>query len=236
MYTASSTSLAALSIVTRRSRVVGVILLLPSLLACSGLKEGTNDRDASTSGDLPSGDPGTRPGIPGVEGPGSGDAQSPISSGALGPGPFGALPNGYCCNTNEECRSRTCETTSGGTMCRDRCSSPDGCLAAAGTFTCEGGRDGKCAPDPGTRCIASAQFVRGTKKLGDCCLATHDATAGLECEGGHCGSFGKAGNPYICYQVCSKASDCPGPYLCTPGPYNYKICIPESGESTTCGK
>lgn len=120
-------------------------------------------------------------------------------------------------------------------MCADRCGDADGCLATAGSFTCEGASsDRACKPSAATRCIPGELFARGTRKLGDCCTATHDANAGLECEGGSCASFGKSGNPYICYQACTKAADCPGNYLCAPGAYDFKICVPESGESATC--
>ncbi|HQY65320.1 MAG: hypothetical protein IPQ09_04625 [Myxococcales bacterium] len=210
-----------------------------ALAACSDLKEGGGDT-------LPDGGP-TATGEGGVpiaptappSGSGAPDdaATRPVGAGPTGPGPFGALPNGYCCADASECRSRQCVDGPGGRMCLDRCGDPSGCLATAGTFTCPsvgGGADRLCAPSAATRCTPGNVYSRGTRKLGDCCTATHDANAGLECEGGMCSSFGKAGNRYICHQACSKPSDCPGNYMCALGPYDFKICVPESGESPTC--
>ena len=207
-------------------------------VACSDLKEGGDDAlpDGGPAATGEGGGPASPPGPPAPSGSAAEDAASrPVGSGPTGPGPFGALPNGYCCSSENECRSRQCVDAPGGRMCVDRCSDPSGCLATAGTFTCQGsGADRLCSPSATTQCIPGNLFTRGTRKLGDCCTATHDANAGLECEGGACGSFGKAGNPYICYQGCSKPSDCPGNFMCMPGAYDYKICVPESGESTTC--
>lgn len=212
-------------------------LALVGLGACSDLKEGTDslaDGGPDTLG-TSDGGPSPTPPAPSGSSPGEDAASRPVGSGPTGPGPFGALPNGYCCTDATQCRSRQCVDAPGGRMCVDRCGDPSGCLATAGSFTCQGaGVDRLCAPSAATRCIPGDLFARGTRKLGDCCTATHDANAGLECEGGSCASFGKAGNPYICYQACSKPSDCPGNFMCALGAYDFKICVPESGESTTC--
>jgi hypothetical protein len=149
-------------------------------------------------------------------------------SGGPGPGPFGALPNGYCCTTNDDCRFRNCADTPSGKMCIESCQTADGCLQRAGAFTCVGGTfNGKCTPAAGITCIPANQFDRGAKDLGSCCTATHDANAGLECQGGHCASFGDVKNPYLCTQVCKKPADCPGAYDClNAGDYN--ICVPSA--------
>jgi hypothetical protein len=212
-------------------------LALVALGACSDLKEGGDDGTSPPDGGpVAASEGGGLPAPPAPSGSSGEDAASrPVGSGPTGPGPFGALPNGYCCADATECRSRQCVDAAGGRMCLDRCGDASGCLATAGTFTCQGsGVDRLCAPSAATRCIPGNLFARGTRKLGDCCSATHDANAGLECEGGACASFGKAGNPYICYQACAKPSDCPGNFMCALGAYDFKICVPESGESTTC--
>ena len=156
------------------------------------------------------------------------DSASADSGGATGPGPFGAMPTGYCCTKNEDCRFRNCATIGGVQMCSDPCDTNDGCNVKPG-YTCVGATpqdSGRCEPTaPGTACIPAATFPRGGKKLGQCCTATHDANAGLECEGGQCGSFGDVSNPYICTNVCTKPADCPGNYLCSPVTNTYSICL-----------
>ncbi len=237
----SSTPSPASSTRPRRATLLAVLAALAALgTACSNLKEGGDEPGAPAAvpdGAAPAPD-GAPPPAPTGSTPSPVDGSTPVGVGPTGPGPFGALPNGYCCTDETQCRSRQCLDGPGGKMCRDRCSTADGCLATAGAFTCEATgadpRERLCAPKAGTQCIPGAQFARGAKKLGDCCTATHDANAGLECEGGSCASFGAAGNPYICYQACSKPSDCPGPYMCAFGSYDFKICVPESGQSLTC--
>lgn len=205
--------------------VVGLVGIV-ALGACSGLKDGEVDSDGgaapSTSSAPTSSGPGPEAGTP--IGPQPGTAP-------LGPGFYGALPNGYCCTQDEDCRSRKCVDSLGGRMCRDRCTSAEGCLDTAGPFTCD--TNDLCAPEAGTTCVPANTYQRGTKKLGECCLATHDGRAGNECEGGRCDAFGADENPYICSQACKSAADCPGPYMCIPGPYDFKICVPEA-KTYTC--
>lgn len=193
--------------------------------ACSGLKDGQVDTDGGSA-------PSTT-GAPSSTASG-GEAGTPIGpqpgTTPLGPGFYGALPNGYCCTQDEDCRSRKCVDGIGGRMCRDRCTTAESCLDAAGSFTCEANL---CAPETGTTCVPANTFQRGTKKLGECCLATHDGRAGNECEGGRCDAFGADENPYICSQACKVPADCPGPYMCVPGPYDFKICVPEA-KTYTC--
>lgn len=156
------------------------------------------------------------------------DGASGDSSDGAGPGAFGALPSGYCCTKNDDCRYRNCATISGVAMCADPCETNDGCNIKPG-YTCVGANaqeTGRCEPTtPGAACIPASSFPLGTKKLGQCCTATHDANAGLECEGGHCGAFGDISNPYICTNVCSKPADCAGNYLCSPVSSAYSICV-----------
>lgn len=197
--------------------------------ACSDLKEGTDPSDVRSP--LPSGSPSSpapSSSLP-ISPEGGTTVTAPPSS--TGPGPRGALPNGYCCTADTDCRARSCVAG----MCADTCADEDGCLDTAGPFTCEGARGEKrCVPQGAVTCVPAASFARGTKKLGECCVATHDARAGLECEGGRCDAFGPTTNPYICGQACEKAADCPGAYMCIPGPYNFKICVPEATQQYTC--
>lgn len=156
------------------------------------------------------------------------DGASIDAGGNVGPGPFGALPSGYCCTKNEDCRYRDCATIGGMKMCTDPCDTNDGCNVLPG-YACVGATpqdSGRCEPTAaGAACVPAASFSRGAKKLGQCCTATHDATAGLECEGGQCGAFGDVSNPFICTNACAKPADCPGNYLCSPVTNTYSICV-----------
>lgn len=209
----------------RLSGAIPLVLTALVLTACSGLKDGQSDAADSGASTVPSSAPSSSS---------SAEAGTPIGPQPgvtpLGPGFYGALPNGYCCTQNEDCRSRDCVDGAGGRMCRERCTTADGCLDTAGPFTCKANR---CEPEATTQCVPSGTFQRGTKKLGECCLATHDGRAGLECEGGRCDAFGADENPYICSQACKVAADCPGPFMCIPGPYDFKICVPEA-KTYTC--
>ncbi len=150
------------------------------------------------------------------------------SSTSFGPGRYGALPSGYCCTKNEECRYRTCSNFGGVMMCSDPCDSIDGCNTAP-NLTC-GSASKMCEPTGAGKCIAQSQWPLGTKKLGDCCVATHDGRAGQECEGNRCVAFGPTTNPYICTQACSKPSDCPGNFFCSIDAF----CVPSATDSYTC--
>jgi len=73
--------------------------------------------------------------------------------------------------------------------------------------------------------VPANQYVLGSKTLGQCCTATHDARAGLECIGGRCDGFGDVSNPFICTNCCSSPTDCPGNYQCL-NVGNYNVCAP----------
>lgn len=145
-----------------------------------------------------------------------------------GPGQFGALPSGYCCATNADCRYRNCKTFGPIKMCSDPCDSNDGCNSAPG-LTCNNGNMA-CEPATALGCVPAAQWQLGTKQLGDCCVATHDGHAGQECVGNRCVAFGPVSNPYICTNACSKPSDCPGAYMCSID----QFCVPSNTTSYTC--
>jgi len=142
------------------------------------------------------------------------------TSGATGPGPYGALPTGYCCTKNEDCRYRQCTSFGGVMMCSDPCDSNDGCNTAP-NMQCNTTTT-NCEPIGTPSCIPADQWQLGTKTLGACCVATHDGHAGQECVGNRCVSFGDVSNPFICTQACSRPSDCPGNYMCSAD----QFCIP----------
>ena len=154
--------------------------------------------------------------------------------GGNGPGPRGALPSGYCCTANDECRYRTCEVIAGSRMCADSCYGNSSCTGLVAGFHCTGmnGTPGRCEPAGATACIPAAQFRWGGKKIGACCDATGDARAGTECEGGRCISVGDVANPFVCTHPCTSGADCPGNWLCTVPPDGGKICIPLAAKYT----
>jgi hypothetical protein len=155
----------------------------------------------------------------------------------LGPGLYGALPSGYCCNGDSECRDRNCISFGGTKMCADACegagSNPtcDGLLPGFQCVVDDSGIYGQCEPiATSAACVPASRYAHGTKPQGACCSATHNATAGTECAGGHCGSFG-VNNPFICINDCNTGADCPGNYECTLAD-TYKICMPLSDPYT----
>lgn len=183
--------------------------------SCSGFKSGTADggADASSASDAQ----------PASDAIASGEGGGPNS----GPGPRGALPTGYCCAKNEDCRYRSCVDVGGGVkMCSDICRSQDACDGGLPGFVCMGGSqfvDGQCMPSaPMAKCVPADRFTHGTKPLRACCTPTYNGANGNECEGGHCA---ENNGVWMCSNACSKASDCPGPFLCTPLTSTYSECI-----------
>ncbi len=151
------------------------------------------------------------------------DADATPSDGPTGPGPLGALPSGYCCTSDEECRFRRCvDTGAGGRMCLDLCSAsrPLACTRPGFAFTCDGTT---CQPPAGFACLDPATFVRGTKTTGACCTDSADGTTGHECEGNLCLAVGNA--PWFCTRRCDGGADCPSDYECYPVG-DRKECIP----------
>src|SRR5579883_2022190 len=98
--------------------------------ACSDFKSGSSGNGNGSDGGSGNGDGGTMGddsggggsdsgGQGGDSGGGGGDSGS---GQATGPGPWGALPTGYCCTSNDDCRHRNCIDTGGGIkMCSDDC-------------------------------------------------------------------------------------------------------------------
>lgn len=192
------------------------------LSACSPF---TEVQDASVDADTRD---GAGPGLEGGtvdKGPGKQDLFAPGGSGA---GPHGALPSGYCCTENSECRHRSCQPWNGGMMCMDHCFSDDGCMGSvAGLYCSKTGA--RCEPTSATAsCTPAGTFSYGAKKTGACCFPTQNGWAGFECEGNHCSGFGPEPNPYICTQACTLNSHCPGFFVCAQPGYGYGVCMPET--------
>jgi hypothetical protein len=135
----------------------------------------------------------------------------------LGPGPLGALPTGYCCTSDDECRWRTCLKPQGGSdgHCADRCFSDDVCTAFAPGYRCDTSTE-RCVSTtaPAFNCLPQDRYIRGQKPLGACCQHGF-LQSGQECAGGHCQSTGHSANPFYCTQGCTGA--CPAGYLCAAG-------------------
>jgi hypothetical protein len=201
--------------------------------ACNNCKGGSVASSGDAGGDGASSGSGSSSG-----GSGSSSGDSGGSSGgdggsgvAYGAGPEGALPSGYCCTSNEDCRNRYCVDLGGGNkMCEDECdgsqSACDGLLAG---FTCtwdDAMVDGFCEPmSPTTQCVPADQYQHGTKPDGACCSATGNATSGQECLSGNCGAFGDQSNPYICNLACDATHTCPGTAQCA-NVGVYSVCAP----------
>lgn len=180
--------------------------------------QGQTVGDSGTGGaaGLPGGAGGT--GGTGSGGAGSGGASTGGAStggggGAqTGPGPHGALPTGYCCTTDEDCRYRACLEFGGVKMCSDRCMSNAACATGPG-FVCSKATE-QCEPGGTPSCIPGDQWKLGAEAIGACCVATGDGTAGEECQGNLCMAFGPTSNPFICTQACDTPKDCPANYKC----------------------
>ncbi len=186
------------------------------LWACSGFTEVDGGPSSDSRPDIPAGQEGA---------PAKLDL---FSAGGTGPGPRGALPSGYCCTADTDCRYRDCQLFNGSQICMDPCQSDDACKGSVPGLHCNK-TEGRCEPlDTGASCVPAEKFTYGAKQLGACCLATHDGWSGFECEGNHCGSFHDMSNPYICIHTCDKASDCLGAFGCLNTGYGYSICGPQA--------
>lgn len=191
------------------------IVVVLGLASCGGFKSGATDG--------------------GADGAAPADGGGSDGGSHAGPGPYGALPSGYCCTQSSDCRYRHCVDIGGSKACADECMSQDPCDGGLPGLICVGagmGKYGLCQPKtPMTACVPAAQFTYGSKKLGQCCTPTWNGANGNECEGGHCGQFGN--DPFMCTQACSKGADCPGDFLCSPVSNDYSLCIPGSS-ATMC--
>lgn len=191
-------------------------------VACADLKtaDPTNgaggDGGASSSGTTSGGENGSS----GTGTSSSGTASSsgtPLGPGGTGPGPYGALPFGYCCTDNSECRNRNCAQVGSQKMCLDDCRSIETCQGKGlpADFTCDGSQaePGWCQPPSGFQCVAASKFVTGTKPTGSCCSPTGNGLSGTECAGGHCDWYKASQDPnydppFFCTNPCEVPADC----------------------------
>lgn len=136
-------------------------------------------------------------------------------SGGTGPGPLGALPAGFCCASNDQCRSRRCITVGTGQpyFCTDECQNDGVCNTWGGLFRCDMPSNNDCVPVNNTyTCLDPATYNYGTKPTGACC-GSGSPRSGQECLGGLCNATGPSSNPFFCTQGCS-AGTCPIGYTC----------------------
>lgn len=157
--------------------------------------------------------------------------------GRAGPGPFGALPTGYCCTNDEQCRQRHCLPSDAGRMCFDECNAQAQgfCDRPFLDFRCDLGQpeyQQTCIPQEGEAftCLPPSQFVAGTKAAGECCASRPDNLHGQECASNLC--IQKRDGPWACTRICEAGVDCPTDWSCIPQIY-WSICVP-NGLTYTC--
>ena len=221
-------------------KVLIACLLALGLAACSGF---TEVDDAGVPGDGPGKD------VPTTDGPNNGDHKPPPPDGkdtakdsyvpgGSGPGPWGALPSGFCCQSDDECRYRRCKDFGGGKMCSDDCWGDDSaCTGPVSGLVCNKTAS-YCEPSNMSQpCTPSDQYKYGSSKLGACCHATGDGFSGQVCEGNRCAAWGPTSNPFICTHVCKVSGDCTstvGNFICLQTGYGYGICGLTGGGSYSC--
>lgn len=154
----------------------------------------------------------------------------------FGAGPYGALPSGYCCTDDADCRNRRCEDLGGGKMCLDACRANRVCQRPPElSWTCDTGGvprgDGVCKPSGAFTCIPAAKYELGSRVAGDCCTVTGDGWAGLECSGGRCVALGDS--PFVCTHTCVTPKDCPSGFICASLDETRKDCVP-ANQPYTC--
>lgn len=193
------------------------------VVACADLKsaepssgDSNPSSSSGTSGANTSGGSSGTDTTSGSSGTGSSSGNTTLGPGK-GPGPYGALPFGYCCTSDDECRDRNCATVDGQKMCVDHCRSPETCQGKGlpTGFTCDGSQaeEGSCQPPSGFTCVAANTFITGTKAAGSCCTPTGDGLSGVECAGGHCDWYKASQDPeydppWFCTNRCEAPADC----------------------------
>jgi hypothetical protein len=188
-----------------------VMLLACAALGCGFHRASTDDGGepaGDLAGDLAGGDPV-------VGAPPDMALAGSSNTGGTGPGPLGALPAGFCCNSDADCRSRNCAGQLDPVhYCTDECDHDSICSAWGGAFKCDVSGTGMCVTttSPAT-CLDPALYHYGTKPIGACCQSGFDK-AGQECQGGLCNATGPAANPFYCTQGCDRNTPCPAPYTC----------------------
>lgn len=242
--------------IMKSPRTVAWCLGLMAVAACSPVLNLGGVDGGDTSGNVTS-DGGTTPNAPDSASDEHADASNPFngsdasnlsasdasdadgaSDSATGPGPYGALPSGYCCTEDSQCRSRTCAVPSSGgpsKMCLDGCLGAGwACTSSHVAFQCvSDGGDAMCQPPTsGFACLDPSTFVRGTRKTGDCCAWVETGDLGSECEANRCEAVG-SGLPY-CTRLCDGPNDCPPAFNCEDAQTGTKRCIPAALENYRC--
>jgi hypothetical protein len=159
-----------------------------------------------------------------------------MSGGGTGPGPAGALPAGFCCASNSECRSRRCRSINSQMVCTDDCDHDGICTAYGANMKCDSAGTGECigngAASPA--CVDPSTYHYGTKAIGSCCSSGFDKS-GAECVGGLCDATGPQSNPFFCTQGCDGNTPCPGPYTCFLAAGTSGFCaLPDPNAAYTC--
>jgi len=151
---------------------------------------------------------------------------------AVGPGPLGALPTGFCCSSNDDCRSRNCAGLFDPVhYCTDECDHDSLCSAWGGDFKCDVSGTGYCmAGSTPTTCLDPSLYHPGSKPIGACCQSGFDKS-GQECLGGLCNSTGPTANPFYCTQGCDRDTPCPAPYVCNSASF---CSLPDPNAAYTC--
>jgi hypothetical protein len=222
-----------------RTRAAVLACVASALTACTTQSAAPAATDASVAPGNDAGDAGESNGN-GVDSGADADAVAAFPD-DRGPGVFGALPSGYCCTKDAECKGRRCVDPGSGTrMCEDACSTEADCDVPKTPFDCTltAGQSIKtCTPPAGVACIPASTFVRGTKVTGACCAFANGQVAGADCASHLCVSAGDG--PYHCSNRCEVPADCPPDFKCeTSGGTGWiPTCIPlavYSGGTYTC--
>lgn len=206
--------------VNRAPALLSCFAAIALAVACADLKtaEPTSGAGGGSSSGSTSGSSGESSGDnPSSSGTTSSSGNTTLGS-SKGPGPYGALPFGYCCTNNEECRDRNCAQVGGQKMCLDGCRAQETCegkTLPAG-FLCDAAsqyEDGWCQPPSGFQCLAANTFVTGAKATGACCSPTGNGLSGVECAGGHCDWYKASQDPsydppFFCTNRCEVPADC----------------------------
>jgi hypothetical protein len=199
------------------------------VFACGDLKtaEPTTNGDggaaSSSSGSNATGGSSGTSGTDTTSSSGTGSSSGTTLGPGGGAGPYGALPFGYCCASDSECRDRHCVQVGSQKMCLDDCGYPETCTGKGlpSGFTCDGTPSdrGLCQPPSGFTCLAANAFKLGTKPALSCCTEMGDGSNGLECAGGHCIYFKKSQDPNyeppsFCTNRCETGADCESGMTC----------------------
>jgi hypothetical protein len=139
-------------------------------------------------------------------------APGPDLGSYTGAGPLGALPTGYCCVDDTDCRGRHCIQTGGGAFyCSDYCFNGS-CTQYNAGFACAMPQDNCVSMFTPSQCVSASLFHPGVKPFGACCNADTD------CESGWCITTGNVQNPKYCSMACNASTDCPTGNVCVTEP------------------